>query len=83
MPYEPVEIPAELLAELEALPAPAQTKKMLWSKEQDAVLLKFWQSRRKSDVARILGRHENTCRKRHEYLTEKIAAGQEPREFTE
>lgn len=41
-----------------------------FSKEDDAILLKYWSVKKQSDVARIIGYSMNTCRKRYRELTE-------------
>lgn len=40
-----------------------------FSKEDDAILLKYWTVKKKADVARIIGYSQNTCRKRYRELT--------------
>ena len=65
-----VDIDPRLLDELEALPdAAGGALRHEWTAEEDAVLLKYWKSKRQVDVARILGLAANTCRERWRQLT--------------
>lgn len=83
MPYEPVELPADLIAELEALDEPFATKKTRWTDRQDAILLGYWEKKTKADVAKLVGLNESTCRTRYKYLQKQIAAGEQVKEYVE
>ena len=68
---EEIVISDELLEKLEALSdARPGAKPLVWSPEQDAVLLKYWMVKRKVDVAKIVGYHTGPCRERYKFLTE-------------
>jgi hypothetical protein len=60
---------SELRAALELLPnSKVGGVEKPWSSEQDELLLYYWPIKRKSDVAKLLGRGENACRSRYELL---------------
>jgi len=64
-------IPAEALAELEALPDAIESqKKVTWDPWQDEVLLRTWRIKRQADVAKIIGVSQGTARKRYRELTD-------------
>ena len=39
-----------------------------FSKEDDAILMKYWGVKKQSDISRIIGYSVNTCRKRYREL---------------
>lgn len=43
--------------------------RVIWDKEKDAALLKYWPIKRHYDVARILGHSKDTCLNRYRELT--------------
>lgn len=59
----------ELLQQLEELPiAKAGQKKMVFTPEEDQVLLKYWGVKKQSDIARVLSKSIGVCRNRYESL---------------
>ena len=65
-----VDIDPRILDELEALPdAAGGALRHEWTAGEDAVLLKYWETKRQVDVARVLGLSTNTCRERWRQLT--------------
>ena len=63
-------ISEEMTKQLEALPDTAVGKHFEWTPEKDAILLKYWNVKKQSDVCGILGVTENPARKRYKKLTE-------------
>lgn len=54
---------------LEALPDNPRSRSRLFTPEEDALILKYWERKPKRQVAAVLGISENTIRKRWETLT--------------
>jgi len=63
-----VEIDEETIAQFEALPA-ARAHSIMWTAQQDALLLKYWPIKRHTEVARLIGACQDSCRKRYGQLT--------------
>lgn len=65
-----VEMSFSLQELLEALPDSKEgAHATTWTKEEDAALLAAWPKKRHEDVARILGKCQNVCRRRYRELT--------------
>lgn len=63
-------ISPELLARLEALPdRKGGAKGFDWTPELDAILLAGWQCKLQTDMAKLIGCCEETCRKHYRELT--------------
>lgn len=66
-----IEISADLLAKLERLP---DTKMgyaaLLFTPQQDKILLEYWKRKPQEDVARIVGYGVKKCKRRYIELTE-------------
>lgn len=81
-PYS-VELPEDVVAKLESLCSPGKKKMHVWTKEHDAILLRYWKIKRKVDVAKVIGKTDKICRERYEYLMRKIDAGEEIKDVIE
>lgn len=75
-----VEIPEDILQRIEELPGSVSGQRRYpFTEEQDAVILRYWKTKRKPDLCKILAEmgvdknrkslHENTVRKRYQELT--------------
>lgn len=65
-----IEISADILAKLDALPdkhGGAQVAK--FTEQQDAILLKYWTAKVQADVAKLIGWSKNVCARRFKELT--------------
>ena len=67
--YKEIVISEELAKQLEALQDSKIGKHFEWTPEKDAILLKYWNIKKQSDVCNILGVTENPARKRYKRLT--------------
>ena len=66
-----IELPADLYAQLEALPdARRGATAHVWTQAEDAALRKYWPAKRKAGVAQAFGLCEDVCRRRYRELTE-------------
>ena len=64
-----VPIDPEKLALFDALPDKTRgSKETPWTKEEEAILLRYWNSKRQADIAKALGRGLHVCRRRYEKL---------------
>jgi transcription initiation factor TFIIIB Brf1 subunit/transcription initiation factor TFIIB len=66
-----VDIDTALLERLESLPD-KQTGRggHAWTEQEDAILRRYWPIKRQSDVAKVLGMSQDTCRKRYRELVD-------------
>lgn len=62
-----IEIDESLMAQFESLPG--VSNRGSFTKEKEALLLKYWPIKQHADVARLLGFSSNTCLKRYRELT--------------
>jgi hypothetical protein len=68
---EPIDlqISPEMWEKLNALPDKIHgSKSRPWSKQDDDILIGFWNSKRQPDIAKILGRSVHACCRRIEEL---------------
>lgn len=68
-PIAEVTIPPDIIAQLEAIPAGHPSRRWSSTPEQDAILLRYWPTKDKKNVAKILGVAESTARNRYRELT--------------
>lgn len=63
-PAESVTIPSEIAEALDSLPERNDSRKMVLEPWIDDALRQYWNSKRKADVAKMLGVSENVLRRR-------------------
>lgn len=66
-------ISPQMRARLEALSDRNVGRRMVWTKEMDAILLLGWTKKRHEDIAKIIGLNVTTCRRRFEELARRQA----------
>ena len=73
-----VTIPADILADLDALPSSTVVHEVMWTPEMDAVLLSTWGTKKRGDTLALFTKHYgiramDTLRKRAAKLEESNA----------
>ena len=66
-------ISEEMTKQLEALPDADVGKHFEWTPEKDAILLKYWNVKRQSDICELLGITQNPARNRYRKLTKEVS----------
>lgn len=64
-----VNISDELKRKLESVPEGMNTKKRIWTAEEDAAILEYYPIKHKDDLAKAFGVSFNTLLKRYKELT--------------
>lgn len=65
---ETVTIPAEIAEGLDSLPERNDSRKMMLEPWVDEAIKKYWRTKRKADIAKMLGISEGVLRRRAEEL---------------
>jgi hypothetical protein len=64
-----LKLPQELIDKIDALPNNTAGFRHQWTKEEDAILLYAWPTKKHSDVSKLVHMGEDACRRRYAELT--------------
>ncbi|ORC37243.1 hypothetical protein B4O97_03375 [Marispirochaeta aestuarii] len=64
-----LEISEDMMAKIAEIEDTSKFQHKIWSAEEDAILLKYWKVKNKSQLSKVIGVSETTARERYLKLT--------------